>query len=351
MKRQFLLVLLSAVLLIALLSSCAQPAAPAPAETVAATEAPAQASGEKLKAAVLLPGSANDQSWSQIGYDGIQAIGKELGAETAYSENVPVADAMAALRDYASRGFQLVIVHGGQYEEAVLNVADQFPKTQFVVIAGSFGGKPNVTVAGTNSPQIGYTEGWLAGKMTKSNKVGLVSHLEGMPEMIRINGSQRMGAKAANPAVTFCMVYIKNGEDVAEGREAAQSLIDQGADVVFSEANRAWQGVADAALAKGVWTNSRDPSVEEHYKSVLLFSIDYGFNQIYPELARQFKAGTLGGKTVAIGYDTQGGGFTFNYTSNVPKDVLDSIQTNVVDMFKKEPNLTVPKENGDPGCK
>ena len=244
-------------MLIGLITSCARRLPQR--QRLLRTEAP-PAEDTKLKAAVLLPGSANDQSWNQIGYDGIQELGKALGAETAYSENVAVADAMAALRDYANRGFQLLIVHGGQYEDAVLSVADEFPKVQFVVIAGAVGGKPNVSIAGSSDAQIGFTEGWLAGKMTKANKIGLVSHLEGMPTMIKVNGAMRMGAKAANPDVTWCTVYIKNGEDVAEAREAANSLLDQGVDVIYSEMNRGWQGVADAALAKGVWTNSRDPS-------------------------------------------------------------------------------------------
>lgn len=336
------------ILLIVMITSCAPAATPAP--TAAATEAPPVAS-TKLKAAVLLPGSANDQSWNQIGYDGIQALGKALDAETAYSENVAVADAMAALRDYANRGFQLLIVHGGQYEDAVLSVADEFPKVQFVVIAGSTGGKPNVSLAGSSDAQIGFTEGWLAGKMTKANKVGLVSHLEGMPVMIRVNGAMRMGAKAANPDVVFCTVYIKNGEDVAEAREAANSLLDQGVDVIYSEMNRGWQGVADAALAKGVWTNSRDPSVAQQYSKVLLFGVDYGYNAIYPEIGNLWKAGKLGGAKIEPGYDTPGGGFKFLFTDNVPKDVLNSINTNVVERFQKDPILNVPKEMGDSGCK
>jgi len=280
-------------------------------------------------------------------------IGEELGAETAYTENAAVADAMDALRDYASRGFNLIITHGGQYEEAVLAVADDYPETAFVVVSGSIGGKPNVSLATSNDQQIGFTEGWLAGKMSKTKKIGLVSHLEGMPVMDRINGSQRIGAHAVDPEIEFCIIYIKDGEDVAAAREAAQTLIDGGADVVFSEMNRGWQGVADAAKEAGVWTNSRDPSVADQYSDVLLFGIDYGFNGIYSELAKRYNEGNLKGENVDIGYHTPGSGFKFEFTENVPQEVLDSIQNEVIPYFLNEvPNsqLEVSPEDAKSGC-
>jgi simple sugar transport system substrate-binding protein/basic membrane protein A len=348
------------ILAFTLASGCAQQGVPQPQ----ATEAPAATqdlaetgateavgAGEVLKAAVLLPGAANDQSWSQLGYEGILSIGEQLGAETAYSENVAVADALDALRDYASRGFKLIVTHGGQYEEAVLTVADEFPDADFVVIAGSVGGKPNVAIANVNDQQIGYTEGYLAAKMSETHKIGLVSHLEGMPVMDRINGSQVMGARAADPNTQYCVIYIADGEDVAAAREAATSLIDQGVDVVYSEMNRGWQGVADAALERGVWTNSRDPAAVDRYGDVLLFGIDYGYDRIYPELARRFQEGTLGGERIDLGYHTPGGGFQFQYTDNVPQELITEIEAEVIPFFQNEPWLEVPPELADSGCR
>ena len=328
-----------------------EPAAEEPAAEEPAAEEPAE---EALKVAILLPGSANDQSWSQLGYEGVEAIGRDLGAETAYTENAAVADAIDALRDYAERGYNLILTHGGQYEEAVLAVADDYPDSVFVIIAGSVGGKPNVAIANVNDQQIGYTTGWIAANLTETKKIGLVSHLEGMPVMDRINGSQRIAAHDFDPEIEYCIIYIKDGEDVAAAREAAQSLIDGGVDVVYSEMNRGWQGVADAAKEAGVWTNSRDPSVADQYEDVLLFGINYGYETIFTELAKRYQEGTLGGESVDVGYHTPGSGFEFVFTDNVPQEIIDSIDNEVIPYFLDEvPNSSLPiaPEDAESGCK
>ena len=78
------------------------------------------------KAAMLLAGSINDQSWNALGYSGLMKL-KDLGYETAYSENVPAADHVEAMRDYARRGFNLVIGHSGRFLSAAQRVRPRVP--------------------------------------------------------------------------------------------------------------------------------------------------------------------------------------------------------------------------------
>ena len=75
---------------------------------------------------MLLPGSINDQSWNATGYAGLMKL-KELGYEVAYSENVPAADHVEAMRDYARRGFKIVIGHSGRFLSAAQRVGPEFP--------------------------------------------------------------------------------------------------------------------------------------------------------------------------------------------------------------------------------
>src|SRR5260370_214125 len=90
------------------------------------------------KAAVLLPGSINDQSWNAQGYEGVKRL-KSMGWDVAYSENVQPADMAQAMRDYAQRGYSVVIGHTGRFQSAAEVVAPRFPKTLFVVGSGSSG--------------------------------------------------------------------------------------------------------------------------------------------------------------------------------------------------------------------
>ncbi|MGH6982162.1 MAG: BMP family ABC transporter substrate-binding protein, partial [Stellaceae bacterium] len=77
---------------------------------------------DPMKAAMLLPGSINDQSWNAAGYAGLLKT-KAGGFDIAYTENVADADQAEALSDYARRGFQVVMAHGGQFEAAAKQVA------------------------------------------------------------------------------------------------------------------------------------------------------------------------------------------------------------------------------------
>ena len=87
---------------------------------------PALASA-KFKVAIVLPGTITDESFCQTGYEGLKRIEKEMGAEIAYTERVAESDQVENIRDYARRGYDLVIAHGGQFDDAALKVSKQFP--------------------------------------------------------------------------------------------------------------------------------------------------------------------------------------------------------------------------------
>lgn len=110
------------LLLTILVSACAP----------AATEAPAA----KLRVALIMPSAITDMAFSQSMYSALVAVQKEMGGESAmeikYSENMfKVPDAAAAIRDYASQGFDIVVAHGSQYGASVEEVAKDFPKVTF----------------------------------------------------------------------------------------------------------------------------------------------------------------------------------------------------------------------------
>src|SRR5689334_17484490 len=120
----------------------------------AALAAVRPASAAVGKAAILLPGSINDQSWNAAGYAGAEAL-KAKGGEVAYSENVTPADMAEAMRDYASRGSTLVIGHTGRFLSAAQQIGPDFPKTVFVVGSGASGAGSNVTSVDYDNVQYG----------------------------------------------------------------------------------------------------------------------------------------------------------------------------------------------------
>ena len=203
------------------------------------------------KAAVLLPGTINDQSWNAQGFQGVAAL-KTLGWEVAYSENVQPADMAQALQDYARRGYTLLIGHTGRFQSPMQLLGPKFPKTTFIIGGGDKGFGKNVASVDFNNVQFGYLIGVLAAKMSKTGKIGSVNALEGLPNVVAQVGGYRKGAKSVRPDIQVKVIYIQNIEDAAGAKEAALSEIAWGADFLTGKLNAAQLGVIEAAKEKNV---------------------------------------------------------------------------------------------------
>ena len=258
---------------------------------------------EEPKAAMLLPGSINDQSWNAIGYSGLMAI-KKLGFETAYTENTPDADDATAMEDYAQHGYAVVLGHSGRFLSAAEQVGPDFPKVQFIIGGGAAGQSPNVASIDFDNAAFGCQLGVLAARMSKTGKVGGVYGLEGLPNIVAQAGGFRLCAKKTNPAIQVTFIYVKDMEDAASAKEAALSLIADGADVLTGKLNAAQNGLVQAAKEKGVFVTGRDPSsVETAPKAVLVNVLEF-WDQMYAKTAEQAKNGHLQSGFVRYGYNT-----------------------------------------------
>src|SRR5262249_24372341 len=166
---------------------------------------------------------------------------KEKGFEIAYSENVQAADHVEAMKDYARRGFSPVIGHSGRFLSAAQRVGPEFDNAIFLVGSGS-GGQGNVISLDVANEQYAYLVGVLAGRITKSGKVGAVAGLEGLPDMIASMGGFRLGVKSARPDAEVKIIYLQSMEDPAAAKEAAFSLVAGGAGGVGGQSNAAQTG-------------------------------------------------------------------------------------------------------------
>ncbi len=288
---------------------------------------------EALKVAVVLPGAINDQSWNSLGYQGLQAIKKEFGAEVAYSENVQPADQVDALRDYVRRGFNVIFVHGGQFEDAALTVGAEAPDVTFFVTAGAKGNGKNVLTLDAARDQMMYGLAYLGSKLSKSGKLGYVTSLEGVPAVVMSVCGFRAGAAAGNPAAKVSVIYLPDMEDVARAREAVLALVGDGADFIVGDLNRGIQGVLDVAKEKGVLTTGRVADhIKIYPKGVVTAALENWAN-MYPSAMRLKKDGKLGNEPLMLGLNA---GFYYTYTGQpggaladelnpiVPKDVAEA---------------------------
>ncbi|AEV27882.1 putative ABC-type transport system, periplasmic component/surface lipoprotein [Sphaerochaeta pleomorpha str. Grapes] len=203
-----------------------------------------------LKVALLLSGPANDQGWNAVAFAGLKAAEEAYKIETAYSENVGIADGEAAFTDYASQGYDLVIGHGFQFGDPAVRVSANFPKTKFMAIESNVF-SDNAASYVMACEQAGYLMGMLSASMSKTGIIGMVGGFE-QPSIVKVVEAYKLGAKAVNPSVKVLEVYISSFTDVSLGKEAALSMADQGADVLSHIANQAGTGVIKAAEERGL---------------------------------------------------------------------------------------------------
>ncbi|BCV23094.1 BMP family protein [Moorella sp. Hama-1] len=246
------IILALAVFTAAFLGGCGNKAANPPKEgTKQETGAGQQAETKKLKIAMLLPGTINDNGWNASAYEGLMLAKEKEGAEVAYRENVSQSDQEEAFRAYASSGYNVIFAHGFEFGDAAKKVAKDFPKTKFVVTSSDISQEPNVASLDIANKEVGFLGGVAAGLITKSNKVGFVGGMS-IPSIINCRDGFIAGAKYANPGVTVLDSLTGNFDDAAKAREMAVALINQGADIVMQDADQAGLGVIQAGKDKKV---------------------------------------------------------------------------------------------------
>ena len=306
------------------------------------------------KVAMLLPGSVNDQSWNAAGYTGLVKL-KERGFEIAYSENVQAADHVEAMKDYARRGFSPVIGHSGRFLSAAQRVAPEFDKTVFLVGSGS-GGQGKVISLDVANEQYAYVVGVLAGRMTKTGKVGAVAGLEGLPNMIASMGGFRLGVKSVRPEAEVKIIYLQSMEDPAAAKEAAFSLIAGGADVVAGKLNAGQSGIIQAAKDKNVFATGRSVGHTAIAPERVLTNIDEKWGDIYAAAVTDLRAGKLTGNYIAYGYTTPTGGAELRYSAEralnpaVPAAVAAELETVKKKLASGEVKVKPTKEDARGGA-
>lgn len=338
------------VALAMVLSACGSPAEPvveepaateAPAQTeAAATEAPATeaAPTEPFRVAVVMPSAINDLAFSQSMYDALMRIQEEMGGpeafEIVYSENMFVVDdAAAAIRDYASQGYNLVIAHGSQYGSSLQEIAPDFPETSFAwgTTAETFG-QPNIFAYSAASQEGGYVNGVLAATLSQSGTIGVVGPIEVGDAKLYVDGF-KAGVAATNPAVTVNVNYIGSFSDVALASEAATTHLSAGADVLTGTAQMVVGAIGKAEEANALWfgTQSNQTSLAP---SIVVASQVYHWEVALREMISMIQAGELGGKAFEANLANGGEVVEFNpdyALSDDAKALADSTVKGIVD--------------------
>jgi simple sugar transport system substrate-binding protein len=233
-KRSLIqLAAMSAVAAVALVG-CGKKEEPAPAPAPAPVAAPEPAKPEPLKIAFAYVGPVGDGGWTYAHDQGRKAVEKEFGDKvvTSFVENVPEsADAERVIRDMASQGNKLIFGTTFGYMEPMLKIAPEFKDVKFEHATG-YKQAENMRTYDSRTYEGAYMAGVIAGKMTKTNTLGVVASVP-IPEVIRNINSFTLGAQSSNPKIKTKVVWVNEWFNPPKETEAATSLINGGADVLF----------------------------------------------------------------------------------------------------------------------
>ena len=199
----------------------------------AATPTPAPAA-KKLKVAFVYPSPHNDGGWSQAEEAGrLYLQQNDPNVDTTYSENIPEgSQAEKTFRDYASAGYDLIFGVSFGYMDAMVNAAKDNPTVKFMHSAG-YKRSDNLGTYFGRIEQSFYLSGLIAGKMTKTNKIGFVLPFS-ISQCIRQADCLTVGAREVNPKATVIVVYTNVWFDPIKEGDSAKALLNQGCDVIVT---------------------------------------------------------------------------------------------------------------------
>ncbi|MBK6569529.1 BMP family ABC transporter substrate-binding protein [Candidatus Aalborgicola defluviihabitans] len=235
-KRSLLKVAALTAIASAALVGCGKKEEPAPAPApapVASAPAPAP-KAEPLKIAFAYVGPVGDGGWSFAHDNARKAVQKEFGDKisTSFVESVAEsADAERVFRDMVGQGNKLIFGTTFGYMEPMLKVAADTKDVHFEHATG-YKTADNMSTYDSRTYEGAYMAGVIAGKMSKTGTLGVVASVP-IPEVIRNINSFTLGAQSSNPKIKTKVVWVNEWFNPPKETEAATSLINGGADVLF----------------------------------------------------------------------------------------------------------------------
>ncbi len=262
--------------------------APAPAPAPAAARPP-------LKIGFVYVSPIGEAGWTYQHEQGRLALEKALGAQvrTTVVESVAEgADSERVIRDLAAQGHGLIFATSFGYLEPTLRVAAEFPGVRFEH-AGGYKTAPNVNTYNARYYEARYLAGLLAGRTSKTGIAGYVAGFP-VPEVIQGVNAFALGMREANPRAQVKLIWLNTWFDPAREREAAQTLIHQGADVLTNHSGSPAvpQTAEDNFKTRGVRAIGYQSDMRRFAPNAQLTAITLNWGDYYTGVARSVLAGT-----------------------------------------------------------
>ncbi len=293
-----------------------------------------------FRVALLSPGPISDAGWNAAAYEGLLAVRDQLGAEVSQVETRTPPEFEESFRDYARRGFQLVIGHGFEFQDAAAKVAPEFPHTVFLTTSGSTV-RPNVAPLVFRMEDATFVLGYLAARLQPDGSACAVGGMD-IPSVRGTFVAFEAGAKHARANYVVRVSYIGGWDDLGAARTATLALVDRGCRFVLHNADAAGPGVFQAAAERGIYAFGSNRAHHEIAPTAVLASAVIDIPHAFVAVAREVKEGrfharpieeTMADGTITVVYNPA-------LASAVPADVRRDVDQLTADVRSR--SVVVP---------
>ncbi len=327
-------------------------AAVAVALSVPGASQPAQAQAKKLKIALLVPALTNDGAFNQVALEGIKKLQAEGLVEYELRERMgDPAQSEPVIRQYASRGYDLIIGHGIEISLPILKVAKDFPQVKFAASGGMNLAErlaPNVDGWTYDFEQGGYLNGFVAARIEGADTLGIIAGPQ-LPFIAAAHRGFKAGVMETKPSAKILETYTGSFDDVQKAAEASRGQIAQGATVLWTSGDGIGNGVTAAAAATDgkVLTLGSTGEAGGLATKVNITKVELDMYPVFKDYVTALQAGTFGNKFHISGLANKGLIMTpLNKLPRVPASLQADVSKLVADLAsgaKKLPDFTQVK--------
>ncbi len=261
-----------------------------------------------FRVALILPGSENDRGWNQMARQALDMIAGQLGAHTSFVSRVSSSEFASRIDYFARDGYDVVICHGGEFEQAVAAAAKRFPNVYFIV-----GGCPN-EIPGAAAVEFmardaSFLVGVVAAQVSRTKTAAFVG-ASPVPTLQACYDGMAEGLRSVPDAQVKPLppLWTNSWDSPTLAKEHAETAINSGADVLFQNVDAAASGVFEAVVAanrpqRPVWAFGCNSNQNALAPEVILGSVVIDVQRAYLDLARNAREGHRATGAIKLGLD------------------------------------------------
>jgi basic membrane protein A and related proteins len=352
-RRSTMLGLIAGLAVIA--SACGGTSTGSSGTSAATTPSSASASNSKFLACeVTDTGGINDRSFNASAYDGLKVAAKAIpGLTFTFLQSNSTSDYTPNINTLIGRHCGIIVTVGFDMAAATKAAAKANPNQKFAIVDFPSLGLSNVKSLSYNTNQDGFLGGYLAAAMSKSGKVGtfggqniptVTIYMDGWVAGVRYFNKQNNAhvqalgwtPKAGRPKSSLAGNGLFTNDFVNQslGKTDTQTLLSQGADVIFPVAGSVGLGAAAAVKQAGgsnymEWVDTDGCISAPQYCSLFLTSVNKGISKSVSTEVEAAAKGTFSGGLYVGTLKNGGVGLApfHDFTSKIPSKVSSALTT------------------------